>query len=56
MPLTNLSEKLARAARYIAGRQCQGGGFCVYRNVYLEEPNLSDTWHALAGLRLLGVD
>jgi hypothetical protein len=56
LPLDNLSEKLARAARYIAGRQCQSGGFCVYRNVYLEEPNLSDTWLALAGLRLLGVD
>jgi len=56
LPSENLSDQLARAARYIAGRQCQDGGFCVYRNAYLEEPNLSDTWLALAGLRLLGVD
>lgn len=56
MPWTNTSEALALAARYIVGRQCQAGGFCVYRYEHLEEPNLSDTWLALAGLRLLEVD
>lgn len=55
MPRVDLNEPLARAAQCIAGRQCEGGGFCVYRNAYLEEPNLSDTWHALAALKLLDV-
>jgi len=55
MSRVDLSDPLARAAQYIAGRQCQEGGFCVYRNVYLEEPNLSDTWHALAAFKLLDV-
>lgn len=55
MPWADLNEPLALAAQYIAGRQCEAGGFCVYRNEYLEEPNLSDTWHALAALKLLDV-
>jgi hypothetical protein len=38
------------AARYITDRACPSGGFCHYR---LDEPNLHDTWHALAGLRIL---
>lgn len=44
----------ARASRYVIGRQCRNGGFCFYRNEHLEESNLSDTWHALASLKLLG--
>jgi hypothetical protein len=45
---------LAQAAAYLRSRQCATGGFCFYRSAYLEEPNLHDTWHALAALRLLG--
>jgi hypothetical protein len=56
MPWQDLPDRLARAVQYVVGRQCQSGGFCVYRNDYLEEPNLSDTWHALAALKLLDAD
>ncbi|MGV8078578.1 MAG: prenyltransferase/squalene oxidase repeat-containing protein [Syntrophales bacterium] len=37
--------------RYIRERRCKGGGYCFYR---LEEPNGSDTYHALSSLRWLG--
>lgn len=40
------------AKHYILHRLCLSGGFCHYG---LDEPNLHDTWHALAGLRILGV-
>jgi hypothetical protein len=43
-----------RAAEYLLGRQCAEGGFCFYRCEYLEEPNLADTYHAVAALSLLG--
>lgn len=47
---------LHRARAYLLERQSPGGGFCFYRGYYLEEPNLSDTWHAVAALtNLLGV-
>lgn len=55
MRWTDYSDSFARAAAYVQGRQCRNGGFCFYRNEYLEEPNLSDTWHALAALKLLQV-
>lgn len=50
----NHDDSCARASLYVLGRQCRNGGFCFYRNEHLEEPNLSDTWHALASLKLLG--
>ncbi len=50
----NYGDSYARASSYVFGRRCGNGGFCFYRNEYLEEPNLSDTWHALASLKLLG--
>ncbi len=37
--------------RYVRERRCKGGGYCFYR---LEEPNGSDTYHALSSLRWLG--
>jgi len=40
-----------RVLDYVFERRCRGGGYCFYR---LEEPNGSDTYHALATLRLLG--
>ena len=41
-----------RAIEYIMQRHCKSGGFCFYR---LEEPNGSDTYYALASLKLLNV-
>lgn len=35
------------------GRQCAQGGFCFYRFEHLEEPNLADTYYAVAALSLL---
>jgi hypothetical protein len=46
------SRTLAR--HYLLGRQSPSGGFCFYRSAYLDEPNLFDTWHAVAALNLLG--
>ncbi len=43
-----------RVRSYLLERQSPMGGFCFYRTAYLDEPNLSDTWHAVAALRLLG--
>lgn len=40
-----------RVVRYVLDRKCRSGGFCFYK---LEEPNGSDTWHALSTLALLG--
>lgn len=48
-----IEKALLRAEAYLGGRQCHNGGFCFYRNDYLEEPNLHDTYHALAGYSLL---
>lgn len=51
-----LLSALDRARDYLIERQSPDGGFCFYRGYYLEEPNLSDTWHAVAALTgLLGV-
>jgi hypothetical protein len=51
-----LASALDRARTYLLGRQSPSGGFCFYRGYYAEEPNLSDTWHAIAVLaNLLGV-
>jgi hypothetical protein len=47
-------ESRYRARHYLFGRQSPSGGFCFYRSTYLDEPNLSDTWHAVAALALLG--
>ncbi len=41
-----------RVIRYVMDRKCVSGGFCFYK---LEEPNGSDTWHALSILDLLKV-
>ena len=46
----------AAAAAYLRSRQSPAGGFCFYRWRGLDEPNLFDTWHALAALRLLGAE
>lgn len=45
---------LERSLWYVTGRQCRNGGFCFYRTEYLEEPNLYDTYYAIASYRLMG--
>lgn len=40
-----------RALSYLCERQSASGGFCFYRWEHVDEPNLSDTWHAVAVLR-----
>ena len=50
----HIDESKRKARSYLLGRQSQSGGFCFYRSTYLDEPNLSDTWHAVASLQLLG--
>lgn len=42
------------AAEYLRGRQSRDGGFCFYKTEYVDEPNLHDTYHAVAALTLLG--
>jgi len=43
---------VAKATEYLCGRQSYNGGFCFYRGNYLDEPNLYDTFHAIAALTL----
>lgn len=50
-----LATACARACDYVLSRQSPGGGFCGYRGAGVDEPNLQDTWHAVATLGLLGV-
>ena len=47
-----VNSAIGRAMGYIVGRQCMDGGFCFYREEYIEESNLADTFHALAALQL----
>lgn len=49
-----LIEVCDRARAYLLDRECSAGGFCFYRTTDLDEPNLFDTWHAVAALALLG--
>jgi hypothetical protein len=44
---------LADAISYIRGRQSPSGGFCFYRHGGVDEPNLGDTYYAVAALELL---
>lgn len=45
-----------RAAAYLCGRQSPNGGFCFYRAYGVEEPNLFDTYHAVAALAGIGCE
>lgn len=49
-----LARVVDRACAYLLERQSPRGGFCFYRSTYSDEPNLSDTWHAVATLAALG--
>jgi hypothetical protein len=54
--LVRASDAATKAAEYLLNRQSPNGGFCFYRWQGIDEPSLHDTWHALATLRLLGVE
>ena len=57
VPLTSRARQaVAEATAYLRGRQSYNGGFCFYRFEYLDEPNLRDTYHAIAALTLLGAE
>lgn len=47
---------VAAAVGYLRGRQSSNGGFCFYRWQGVDEPNLHDTWHAVAALALVGAE
>lgn len=54
--VSRCSDAVARAAAYIRTRQSPSGGFCFYRYGGIDEPNLGDTYYAVAGLRLFGIE
>jgi hypothetical protein len=51
--VARINAALIHARGYLLGRESSSGGFCFYRSENLDEPNLSDTWHAVAALALL---
>lgn len=53
-PHSRVNASRGHARRYLLVRQSPSGGFCFYRSTYVDEPNLGDTWHAVAALLLLG--
>jgi hypothetical protein len=52
--LADAAATVARAEAYILSRQSEAGGFCFYKSGLVDEPNLRDTYHAVAALTLLG--
>lgn len=46
---------LACTLAYVHGRQSTRDGFCFYRSADIDEPNLHDTYYALATLAQLGL-
>jgi hypothetical protein len=53
---TRAQRAVAKTLDYLRGRQSANGGFCFYRWRGVDEPNLHDTWHALATFALLGAE
>lgn len=51
---TERAAAIERAVAYLHGRQSPAGGFCVYRSAQLDEPNLFDTYYAVAALHMAG--
>lgn len=43
----------AKAAPYLRSRQSYNGGFCFYKSMGIDEPNLHDSYHAIAAFHLL---
>jgi len=54
--VSKCSDAVALAAAYVRTRQSPSGGFCFYRYGGVDEPNLGDTYYAVAALRLFGID
>jgi hypothetical protein len=54
--VSELRKAVVRAESYIRSRQSDNGGFCFYRADYVDEPNLHDTYYAVAALKLLGAE
>jgi hypothetical protein len=54
--LSRCADAVARAAAYIRTRQSPSGGFCFYRYGGIDEPNLGDTYYAVAALRLFNIE
>lgn len=52
----HIEQAMTRAVDYLASRQCRNGGFCHYRTDDLEEPNIRDTYYAVAAYRLVQRD
>lgn len=50
MPMIDTIETIETTIRYIRNRRCRDGGYCFYR---LNEPNVADTYYALASLQML---
>jgi prenyltransferase beta subunit len=48
-----LRDIATRAAGYLRARESPDGGFCFYRSADIDEPNLLDTYHAVAALALI---
>jgi len=47
-------QAVAKAVAYLCRKQSYNGGFCFYKYRYLDQPNLRDTYHAVATLKLSG--
>ncbi|EHC19427.1 prenyltransferase [Fischerella thermalis CCMEE 5282] len=56
MKTQQIKSAIASAVAYIHSKQCANGGFCAYKMEYLEEPNPSDTFFAVAALQTLGLE
>ena len=54
--VSKCNDAVERAAAYIRTRQSPSGGFCFYRYGGIDEPNLGDTYCAVAALRLFGIE
>jgi hypothetical protein len=54
--LSKAHEAVAKAEAYIASRRSSDGGYCFYKSEFVDEPNLCDTYHAVATLRVIGTE
>jgi hypothetical protein len=52
--LSQARKAVAKAETYIHSRRSREEGYCFYKSEYVDEPNLCDTYHAVAALRLIG--
>jgi hypothetical protein len=50
--VTRTQAAVPRAVDYLRGKQSYNGGFCFYRRGPVDQPNVKDTYHAVAALAL----